>query len=103
MIEVVQGWTGPIDMQLKADGVAVDLTGMTVVLILKDKDGTSVDTAGDVSILDAATGKVRYLGDPTDLVAANSPFRARWQVTDGAGRVVYFPSGPPDVWKVYAA
>jgi len=100
MIEVVEGWTGAIDQQLKADGVAVDLTAMTVVLELTGNDDVAVNTAGNVSLLDAATGKVRYFPDAADLLAAKSPYRARYKVTDGASKITYFPSASPDNWIV---
>jgi baseplate upper protein BppU len=99
-VELVEGWTGDLDFVLKANGVALDLTGMTVELILRKPDGTTIDTAGDTSVPDPAAGKVRYAPDSADLVAANSPLMARWKVTN-AGKVVYFPAGSPDRWEIY--
>jgi BppU N-terminal domain len=58
---VVEGQTEPIDVQLLADARPVDLTGTTTTLVLRDKDGTEVDTSGGViTVLDAPTGKLRY-------------------------------------------
>lgn len=101
--DVVEGWTGDLDYQLKADGVIVNLTGMTVVLVLTDKDGTAVTTTGNITVFDAVNGKVRYRPDATDLVAAKSPYTMHWKVTDGASRDVFFPNGAADVLKVHKA
>jgi hypothetical protein len=100
-IKVVEGWTAALDFQLMADGVAQNLTGMTVTLELRDRAGLVINTTGNVSVVDAPTGKVRYSADSGDLVAANGPYRARWKVVDGASKVSYFPSGEHDVWKIF--
>lgn len=100
-VSLVEGWTGPLDFALKANGAAQDLTGATVVLILSKRDGVAVDTAADVSIIDAAAGTVRYAPDATDLTYADNPYRARFKVTDGAGKITFFPSGEADKWTVY--
>jgi hypothetical protein len=99
-LTLVEGWTGPIDEILQKAGVAENLTGMTVALLLQKASGAAVDTAGDVTIMDAPAGKVRYSPDPTDLLAAETPHVARWQVTDGAGKVVFFPSEAGEVWTI---
>jgi hypothetical protein len=99
--EVVDGWTGPLDYTLLADGTALNLTGMTVTLILTKPDGTVVDTTGDVTVTDAAAGWVRYTPDATDLAASESPLRMRWKVVDGAGAVVYHPSARPAVIVIH--
>lgn len=101
-VELVSGWTGPLDFRLLADGAAINLTGMTVELILTAQDGTSIPTTGDTSVTDAVAGKVRYSPDSTDLVVASSPIQMRWKVTDGGGSVVYHPSGRPAVIVVHA-
>jgi hypothetical protein len=99
---LVEGWTGPLDFTLKADNVAVDLTGMTVVLLLYGRDGIAIDTTADVTVPTPSAGLVRYSPDPTDIVVAKAPLYARWKVTDGGGNIVFFPNGAPDIWKVYA-
>lgn len=100
-VDLVEGWTGRLDFTLKSNGVAQNLTGMTVELILKKSDGTPVDTASDVTIVDAAAGKVGYTPDAADLTSAASPLTARWKVIDGGGAVVYYPSRAPDTWRVW--
>lgn len=100
MLEIIEGWTGPIDFALKADGAAIDLNGITVTLTLTGADGVAVDTTGDVAVLVAAEGTVRYTPDVADLDAAKSPYRARFKLVDGVGAIVYCPSGARDVWRV---
>lgn len=102
-IEVIEAWTGPIDMQLQADGSAVNLSGSAVELILRGADGVMVGTTGNVTILSATAGTVRYLPDTLDLLARRSPYRARYKVTDGSSRQVFFPSGESDLWTVRSA
>lgn len=99
-LELVEGWTGVLDFILKADGVAVDLTGMTVELLLYKADGTQVDTTSDLTVTDAAAGTVRYSPDGADLLASETPHRSRFKVTDGSGKIVYFPNGAMDRWLV---
>jgi hypothetical protein len=103
VFELVEGWTGPLDFVLKADGVVVDLTGMTVDLLLTGKDGSAIDTTADVTVPTPASGLVRYSPDAADVLLSKTPLKARWKVTDGAGKVVFFPNGMPDIWQVYKA
>ena len=100
MLDLVAGWTGPIDEQLLADGAAADLTGCTVSLVLCRHDGSLLTLTGTVSITDYVNGKVRFEPAATDLVFAMRPYRARWMVTNILGRVVYFPDGEPEYWMV---
>ena len=101
-VDVTEGWTGALDFHLKVDGVFFKIpVGATVTLVLKDKNAAVVDVTGDISVVDADLGKVRYLPDSTDLVAANSPYTAHWKVTDGAGAIVFFPNGEADKWQVF--
>ena len=102
MLDLVAGWTGAIDAVLKADDVAVDLSGCAVALILQTVNGTTVTLTGSVTVPAPSTGSVRFSPGAADLVAANSPYAARWKVTDGAGKIVYFPNGRADVWIVRA-
>jgi hypothetical protein len=101
-LDVVEAWTGPLDFQLKADGVVVNLTGLTVGLVLKDSVGAVVTVGGTLSILDAVNGKVRFTPAATDLVVSKSPYAARIKVTDAGGKDVFFPNAAPDPWTVFA-
>jgi hypothetical protein len=98
--EIVEGWTGPLDIRLKSAGAdpSGDMVGMSAALLLTNKAGDVVDTAGDVTIEDVDVWVVRYAPDPSDLQPG--VYRMRIKVTDSAGKVVYFPSGDPDVLVV---
>lgn len=99
-LTIVEGTTANLDFALTADGSAVNLTGATVTLVLTDKDGTAISTTGDVSIITAASGTVRYAPDAADLSASVSPLRARFKVTDVGGQIAYYPSGKADIWVI---
>ena len=99
---VTEGWTGRLVWTLKANGVAFDGTGLTVSdVILTGADNSLVDTDGDFGWVDATAGTVYYDADPTDFVAPNSPYRIHVEVTDGSGKVVYWPNGKGDEINVY--
>jgi hypothetical protein len=98
---LVEGQTGPVDKQLKVDGVALNLAGCTVGLVLKNRLGVGITTTGKVTVTEEATGKVRFSPGATDLSAAASPYGAHWQVTDGPGKIHFFPSDDPEPWTVH--
>ena len=100
-LTVVEGTTANLDFRLTADGAAVNLTGATVVLLLYDKDGTAITTTGDVTVIDATDGQVRYAPDAADLDPAVTPHRARFKVTISS-QDSFYPSGPADRWVVVA-
>lgn len=100
---IVEGWTGKLTFTLTTTSVTTGVTsafvgtGFTLSdLIITGKDGTEVDTTGDFGWLVAASGTVYYDPDAADFVAAKSPYTVRFKVTDGAGKVVYFPSADAD-------
>lgn len=115
----VEGETAPRDYILKNGGVPFNLTGLTVTLELFQRDGTPIDTSGDVALVDAPAGRVRYTPDAGDLVpAVGEPYvettvseeigdfayfvrRARFKVSDALGGFGYFPKGDPDLWRVH--
>lgn len=99
-IDLVQGWTSPVDFRLDADGVAVDLSGMTVTLVLSTNNGELVSLGGSTSLLDATGGQVRYTPSTGGGDFVKGSFRGRWQVVDGDSKVVYFPNGEADTWNV---
>lgn len=105
LLDVVEGWTqelGPFT--LLVNGVAVDLTGMTVLLLLFDNVGNPIAYTGTTRV-DATptTGRVYYTPAASDLSAARGPIDVRWKVTDGAGTVVFFPNAAADQIFVYKA
>jgi hypothetical protein len=103
---LVAGQTGNQDFQLLENDapLAVSIQGMTVALVLRDNRGELVATTGDVTVLDDGTagtrGKVRVNLDADDVVYARSPYTARWKITDGAGKINYFPTADADTWIV---
>lgn len=96
---LVEGWTEPIDVTLLADGTAIDGTGYSVALVLRDRHGELVELHGTVAWLVPASGTARYSPAASDLNAAGSPFMARWKVTAN-GKDAYFPNGEADHWTV---
>lgn len=99
-VVIVAGTTTALEFQLLEGGSAINLTGITVELLLTDKDGTSVTTTGDVSVTGASTGTVTYTPDSADLDATKSPYKARWKLTDGSGNISYVPTGLRDEWSI---
>lgn len=97
---LVEGWTDPVDCILKADGVALNLTGITVAMLAYDRANTLLTLTGTVSVPSAATGQVRFTPAATDLLNANSPMKVRWKLTDGAGKVRFIPNADADKWTV---
>jgi hypothetical protein len=101
--KLVEGWTGRITLDCIKNGAALDGTGLTVTAIdLVGSDGTVVDTSGDFGWETQASGVAYYDPDPSDFVASKSPYKVRVQVTDGGGKVVWFPDGEPEQIAVYA-
>lgn len=100
--QVVAGWTAAIDIDLLSAGATPSgiMSAMTAQLILRDLDGNTLNTTGDVTIPDINVWSVRYTPDAADLVPG--VYRGRVKITDGSGGVAYFPSGDPDIWEVKA-
>ena len=103
LVTIVEGVTTALEFQLLEAGSAINLTGITVALLLTDKDGVDVTTSGDVSTSDATNGKVTYTPGASDLDSTKSPYKARWRLTDGSSAISYVPSGLRDVWTVVEA
>lgn len=102
LTEVVEGWTGALPFTLKADGDPVNLTGLTVSIVLRDARGATIldtSSSGSVSVTGATDGEVEYLPSSSHFVARWTPYRLRFRVTD-TSRVVYFPNEDEDVIKV---
>jgi hypothetical protein len=100
MLDLVEGWTEPLNYTLKADGAAVNLTGMTVVLMLYDNRYNVVTQTGVVSVPSATTGQVRYSPGVGELLSSRSPYNLRWKVTDTASKITFFPIGDMEQWLV---
>lgn len=96
----VAGQTDDIDYQLLQGGSPFNLTGYTPDLDVIDQTGTvKAVPGGAVSVVDAATGKVRF-APPVGWLTVGV-FRVRWKVTANAGgKVGYFPRGEREMWTV---
>ena len=107
LFSIVEGWTGALPFTLQADGSPVDLTGLTVKVVLKNAAGTLVkDTTAGITITQtSSTGTYGYVEfAPTSssgdlFVASQTPYRVRFQVTD-ASKSVYFPNDEEDLIEV---
>lgn len=101
---IVAGTTTAIRFQLLEAGSPINLLGCTVALLLSDRTGTTVASPGTITITDSDNGKVELA--PTDanvFVSANSPYTARWKITDASTKISYVPTGPRDVWEIIGA
>ena len=96
-IDLVEGWTEPIEYTILADGAAVDLTGKTVNLLLYDCDQNLLEPAGELTITDAPTGKVAFTPAAGDLVAAKSPYYVRFHVVEDG---FFAPNARAEEWHV---
>lgn len=104
LVSIVEGWTGALPFTLKADGTPVDLTGMTVKIVLKASDGTLVkDTTEGITVTASTAGQLEYAPSSSsgDLFLSNStPYRVRFQVTDALTKKVYFPNDEEELIEV---
>lgn len=101
MLELIEGWTKPINEQILNNGTPFDITGLTVTLKLYPKGGRTTKTlAGSVSVPSPTTGAVAFAPAAGDLLSIESPYAVRWQLSNGAGVVYFAPQGAPDEWVV---
>lgn len=102
LVEVVEGWTQALPFTLKADDVAVDLSGLTVGVYLKDNTGALVASgSSEVTVTDATAGQITWKPASTStLRAARTPYKIRFQVTDVSTDHVWFPNVDESLLKV---
>lgn len=94
VVKIKRNDTRPLDVTLKANGVAVVVTGATIVFNMGPKIaglGTIIDRE-PVTILDGVKGLVRYQWDVLD-VEVSGVHRAEFEVTFGDGTIETFPNG----------
>lgn len=91
-VDLVEGWTETVTFTLKADGDIIDLTGRTVTMRARDKNGNDPAFVGKVSIIDADGGVVGFTPDAADLLAAESPYTIRFKIL---GDGYFVPNGEP--------
>ena len=96
LMSIVEGWTGALPFTLQVDQVPADLSGLTVRIVLKTADGVIVkNTTEGVSVTGTTSGQIAYApssSSGTLFVAASSPYRVRFSVSDPTPRTVYFPN-----------
>lgn len=104
LFSIVEGWTGALPFTLLADGTAVDLTGLTVQIVLKGSDGTLVkDTTDGISVTGTTSGQVSYSPSSSSgdlFVVSQTPYKVRFRVTDSQLKKVYFPNDEEDLIEV---
>jgi hypothetical protein len=101
LTEIVEGWTGALPFTLKADGTAINLTGLTVAIVLKDcHDYVVKNSTSGISVTGSTSGQVEYAPSSSDFAANRSAYRVRFKVTDSTGRIVYFPNGAANLIQV---
>lgn len=112
VLSLVEGWTGLLGpFTLRVDGTPFVLTGFTVALVLRDGDGNLVTTTGTVNVLDqsANPGQITYAPAASDFVfrtgrfVTSTTYRMHWRVTDGDGKVIFFPNDESVLLEVHRA
>lgn len=103
-IVVTAGQTTPLRFQLLEDGIPIDLSGMTVTMLLEDRLGNVVSTAGMVTVVSASTGQVDLTPSTITLFSVtNGPYHARFKLVNSGGGISFVPNGLRDRWTVTAA
>ena len=100
--EIVEGETDPFILPLEEDGVALVGTGLTVTdLMITGREGTAVTTATKFAWAVQASGTITFSPAAADFVAAKSPYKVRVKLTDGNGKIRFYPNGEPAGIKVW--
>jgi hypothetical protein len=96
---LVAGRTAPVRWRLSADGTPIALAGLTLTLYMSDRNGTVVVTAtvanGKLVVVDDGTEPLRGIVDfypvAEDFTVAGSPYRLRYRLVDGTGKIDHYP------------
>lgn len=104
----VEGWTERILETLEASPDAstplapISLAGLTVEIVLRDCNEALIDVSGQSGKVTETGALVYFDPEPTDLLASSSPYYVRWKITDGTGKVAFFPNlaASPIKWEV---
>lgn len=104
LVSLVEGWTGALPFTLLADGSPVDLTGLTVQIVLKNDAGTIVkDTSVGITVTGSTAGQLEYAPSTStgDLfLATQGPYRLRFRVVDALSKKAFFPNDEEDLIEV---
>lgn len=100
---IVEGWTNELPAWITTDreGALINLSGMTVDLILTTKEKVSAAGAGTLRVDDTPSTARVYFTPTAELVNAEQPYRVRLKITDGDGKIVYVPNAGPGLIEVF--
>lgn len=113
LVEIVEGWTQELEaFRLWSDGAPVNLTGLTLDLVVSDREGTAVtvdrsqlrvdsDQTWDAVTELGCRGKFYLTPADGQFTNALSPYSVRAKLTDGASKVAFWPNGAPDSIVVF--
>lgn len=104
--DVVEGWTNRLDFQLLSCGLPLALTTSDTVtpLLVNARSEEIATSSGDVTVITASSGEVGYTPKTTGVFLANDePYRMRFGVEDGFGKIAYFPNAEPFIIAVRSA
>ena len=86
-------FTNPTGEPLEVDGVTLDLTGASILFLMKKQNAPYTAYSFNAAIDGTATnGNVKYVmgtGFPTD----RGMYKQQWQVTLSGGKKLTFPNG----------
>jgi hypothetical protein len=89
-IDLVEGWSAPLDFLLTVDGAPSDLTGLTLRGQAFNRLKNAVVLTSNVVTASATGGKVRLTPDTSDFLMAGSPYELRFYATQNGNE--YWPS-----------
>ena len=91
---VIEGQTARVLFQLTEDGSPFDGTGFTVsAMFITGADGVAVTTTAKFGWDTQATAIVYFDPGATDFDDAKQPYRLRVKLTDGGGKIRFYPDG----------
>ncbi len=108
LLSLVEGWSGALPFTLKADGAPIDLTGLTVRIVLKNASGTTIlNTSSGITITQTSStgtyGQLSYSPATSSgdlFLAAQTPYRVRFSLTDALNKIVYHPNDEEELIEV---
>lgn len=110
LLSIVEGWTDPLDLTLELQTTTqsspqpVDLTGLTVHVILKTAGGVYVkDTTAGITVTGSTSGQLEYAPSSSSgdlFLASQSPYRLRFRLTDALSKKLYHPNDEESLIEV---
>lgn len=113
LLEIVEGWTLELEaFRLWSDDAPVDLTGLTLDLVVTDRTGAPVsidraqlrkdaDQTWDAVTEAGGRGKFYLTPAAGQFTNALSPYTLRAKLTDGSAKVAFWPNGAADKLVVF--